>query len=1363
MNSLSSEAQKAASNRADRTHFMEGSKVKTKLDRLLELIANGKTFAMKQAAAKQLGFLQTEFSYDLSFLLHRLYPLFLHPDFDCRRGAALALDELKPHSRPQFHRWVTKRALLSLADFDVRPLIASKVRLAHVATEHTVAAKDYSLQVFDVENDQGVAEMCQLSEQMVLKLDSENWHYRHGAVLCLLRTVESTAPSGYIEDLAVRLFILLVKDRFQDMIGDMTRLPVQEPACHLLARCLMQNLDQGLRILEQFHCVKTPEDWVMKLSFWLVVKYMLAIDKECFDVAWLHKMLMETLDDEHDDVVAAAIEAVLPVIGRLPNADDVGMSIWNLLNRDSLDCGLGDEADLAPFNASVMEAVEKMWRETAFRKFMDDDAIETILQVVRYPISATRTATYRLLRTVMDDGGDEFDNCVMDFDDFGQFSLKIIDTLIKEASNEIFHDNLDLIVSLGNVAARVGSQSGWILNEKYCQQICDKAGGDDKSKIQNLPKIMKILEQLAKIVKLPNKITFGEFSTRWGRVMAVIVCLHAGVSEPDFAGQQKSIFKKPPLNVIISLFSLDLTSVPSKLNEMADLHSSLVFFVITVVGRQLKAQRRNDVINELIARCSADVKDRISRVNTETSYSVLRSQERPDMLTAVVMELVSNSVFDEPENLATVENITKLLCLVRSKAVLSNVTVRLMIDALQHSSYNISSCIAYIADMYANTHPESFLSEFVWFMTSEQLELGALEFIDLFLTNFGETKLDLLPWASFFVPPCLANRANQDEQKRRLASHSLAQIVRLLPLDNGDFTRLPETLHEKKKESMSYLAPLFDLAKAEPVTLNPAPDFSQCIKMEDGSPAQIRDYQVDGINWLGFLHKYGLNGILADDMGLGKTFQCLCIIANVHQTYKNPLSLIVCPSPVAIHWKNEALAFFPGHWQVYLGLTKGDLASFDIRTATGILVISYGVMCSDIDELLKRKFCYCVLDEGHLIKNKKSKKGEVAMRIRSDHRLILSGTPIQNNVTELWSLMDFLMPGFLGSQKVFNLRYNNKIQKMFRPNASEEETRSGQAALDELHKQVLPFILRRLKNDVLAQLPEKVIYDEVFHMTPEQERLYKQTDSQTGINLSAVSEIDENNFTRMRAQRKICVHPCLVDPTIPCELRYSAKLVHLKKLLLTRLGFEGGDDTMRNRALIFAQETKTLDLVKQLVLDPNNITNDRIDGRITETERNETIEQFKREDGCDVLLLTTKIGGLGLNLPVANIVIFVENSWNPAEDDQAMDRAHRLGQRRQVTVFNLITDETIEVKIMQTQKNKRFMFKRIINDDNKSINTVDELTDVQEPEKPKSENRKLTQAEIAKHAEETMYDQDQYNFHADGDSEWTRRKNNDSM
>lgn len=1332
--------------------FTQRRMVKTKLDRLLEIIMNGRTFAMKQAAAKQLGLLQKEFSYDLSFLLHRIYPLFLHPDFDTRCAAAIALDQLKPESKPQFHRWATRRVLLSLSDFDVQAVLSNPKRLTHNATVHTVAARDYSNQIFDVASDEDVAEMCQLSEQMILKLDSENWHYRHGAVLCLLRTVEATAPSAYIEDLAVRLFVLLVRDRFRDMIGDMLRLPVQEPACQLLARCLMQNTEQGLRILDTFHNIQSQDESVLRFSFWVVLKYMISRDESRFEFGWIQQMLLESLRDTNPDTVAMAIEVVMPVINKLPNAGEVGKAIWALLEND-----MADDEDLAPYNAGVMKAVENLWRSGLFRGFMSQEAISKIFKVIRYPVLATRRAVFGLLKAIMECGGSEFDTCVVDPAEFAEFSVNLIDTLLKESSMEVFDANIGLIESLGVVAKRVNLD----LNEDYCQYICDTVGGDDKSKVQNLPKIMIVLEYLAKIITLPQDgIVFDTFETLWGRVMAVVVCLHAGVSEPNFSGSQKNVFRKPPLDVIMSLFSLDLSRVVSLLDVIITLHSSLVIFVIKVIGRLLKQAKRNDIIDQLVAKYALDLKEMISQVTREVGFSKLIAENRPGKLTIVTMELIRYAVFDEPQELTNVESIAKLLCLVKSKAILSSATVKRMIGKLQDSDYSIASCMAYISMTYADNNPESFLVEFVEFMSTEQLGIGAVEFIDLFLSNFGETKLHLLPWASFFVPPCLANRANRDEMLQRMASHSLAQIVRVLPLDHGDVSCLPPSLHQKKHESMKYLVPLFDPTKAEPVTLDPAPNFSHLsVKLQDGTEVAptIRDYQVDGINWLGFLHKYGLNGILADDMGLGKTFQCLCTIANAHKTQKNPLSLIICPSPVASHWVSEARGFFPGHWEIYQGVSRGSLSSINIRTATGLVVISYGVMCSDISEILKRKFCYCVLDEGHLIKGTKSKKGTIARQIISDHRLILSGTPIQNNVTELWSLMDFLMPGFLGSQKTFNENYNSKIQHMFEPNASEDDTRAGQAALDELHKQVLPFIMRRLKNDVLGQLPPKVIYDEVFQMTPEQERLYHIADSQGGANVSDSDDITENTFTRMHQQRKICIHPCLVDSSVPCTITHSAKLMYLKKLLLTRLGFEGGDDTMRNRALIFAQGSKTLDLVQKLVLDPCKITSERIDGSMDESERSRVIDRFKREDGSDVLLLTTKVGGLGLNLPVANIVIFVENSWNPTEDMQAMDRAHRLGQRRQVTVFNLITDGTIEVKIMNTQKRKRKVIDTIINADNASFRQMAELSnapfeDTAGQKKPKAKREK--RATMAELAEESTYDPSQYD-HADGDSAWT--------
>jgi TATA-binding protein-associated factor len=390
-----------------------------------------------------------------------------------------------------------------------------------------------------------------------------------------------------------------------------------------------------------------------------------------------------------------------------------------------------------------------------------------------------------------------------------------------------------------------------------------------------------------------------------------------------------------------------------------------------------------------------------------------------------------------------------------------------------------------------------------------------------------------------------------------------------------------------------------------------------------------------------------------------------------------------------------------------------------------------------------------------LIKNKTSKKSIAVSLLLAKHRLILSGTPIQNNVTELWTLMDFLMPGFLGSEEVFNSRYSSPIKKIFKPDATEAETDRGQRLLESLQKQVLPFIMRRLKSDVLKQIPSKVIYDEEIEMTDCQKEIYHRE----FVNSQGHGDVDIHVFTKMKRELDLCIHPWFVDRSIPRELKFSGKLMELRDLLLARLGFGGGKDSMKNRVLIFAQNSQTIDIVCELVLGSiPGLTYDIYDGRVSEFERNTIIANFKKPDGKDILVLTTKIGGLGLDLPMANIVIFVENSWNPKEDDQAMDRAHRLGQRRQVLVFNLATKGTCEMRILDTQKRKRRMIDVVINDENLGLQTmnVDGLFDGSEPpeEKEPDSTRKLTAAQAAKEA--PVYDHvDQYHQEEGDESGWT--------
>lgn len=1329
---------------------------KTKLDRLLNIITDGKTFAMRNAAAKQMGLIQEEFSYDLSYLLRRFYPLFLYPDVDCRRAATLALEELKSHAKSKFSKWETVRPLLSLSMFNLQDALRSE-RLVHTETIQSVKSADYDQQLFDVSEVTGVAELCQLSEAMIGKLSSGNWHYRHGAVLVLLRTVGPSVPPKYLEDLAVRVLLLLATDRYRDESGDVTKLPVQEPAFHLLARCFMQDVEGGLEKLLGFHTAD-DEAWMLRVSFWGVIEHMIKTDKKCIEsMEWIQERFMETLLDEREDVIAAAMDAVAPegekdpIVKRVPDIFAVGRRVWDVLNNDFMD------ADLASFNGGGLRVARELLNVCGSTPFLDTGSVEHILKMAKYEVLSTRAEAFNLLRAVLE--SEIMKNFTMSM--FTDMSLKVVETIVGESEPSIFEVGLGVIDSLGVLARKLELSLG----PEYCVPMCDMLG----LQITKLGRVMPILERIAKISTFDEKPTLGGFRETWGIGMAMIVCLHAGTEAPvlRLTDKQNAKMKRDPLNAIMDLFTVDVSNAIDMLNPISGMASVLAAFAGRIVGRQIREGRGADLVDKMIGMLRADEESIVESITEETTYITLAREymrRERSSVRKVLRFVLTNSVFEEPKELRTVSDGLHALCFVESGGILSNRIIRTIIDILQTSPRGFASMVSHIADRYSNRHPESFLTVFVDFMAHNKLTVGSLEFVDIFLTNFEAATLELLSWVSFFVQPCLRHNADQDPAVRKLASHALAQIVRLMPLDDGNVDKLPPSLHEMKRQSMEYIAPLFDLSKAEHVDVVPAPNFSHITITRDNGEVfvpTIRDYQVDGINWMGFLCKYGMNGVLADDMGLGKTFQCLCIVSNAHNMENNnALSLVVCPGAVASHWKSEIQNFFP-QIPVRVALDRSHINSMNVATATGIIVISYHLLRTEYDKL-QRKFLFCVLDEGHLIKNEKTKTGQAVLFIRAQHRLLLSGTPIQNDVTELWSLMNFLMPGFLGSRAVFNKRFDGPIKNMFKPDASERATQAGQEALESLHQQVLPFIMRRLKNDVLSQLPPKVIMDEIFPMSREQIELIEILRRE--VQLTDAPDIDEHAFTKMSRERKMCIHPGLVDPQRYSldSIKMSAKLNHLRKLLSSRLGFGGGNDSIRNRVLIFAQSTETLDLVGKLVLDSLGATYDKIDGRSSDTERNRIIENFKRDDGKDFLLLTARVGGLGLNLPVANVVIFVENSWNPKEDDQAMDRAHRLGQQRQVTVFNLVTDGTIEVKIMETQKRKRKVIDTIINNDNASFadmnqgNLVDDIGGNGEAEiEAPSKQKKISQGQYMDFLNGQDVTQD-FGAHDQDDSGWKK-------
>ncbi|KAF7588454.1 TATA-binding protein-associated factor mot1 [Aspergillus hancockii] len=602
----------------------------------------------------------------------------------------------------------------------------------------------------------------------------------------------------------------------------------------------------------------------------------------------------------------------------------------------------------------------------------------------------------------------------------------------------------------------------------------------------------------------------------------------------------------------------------------------------------------------------------------------------------------------------------------------------------------------------------------------------------------------ILPYVIFLVVPVLGRMSDSDNDVRLLATTSFATLVKLVPLEAGipDPPGLSEELLKGRERERKFMSQMLDVRKVE--------EFQLPVSIK----AELRPYQQEGVNWLAFLNRYNLHGILCDDMGLGKTLQTICIVASDHhlraeefartqapEVRKLP-SLIVCPPSLSGHWQQEIKQYAPFLKSVaYVGppveraRLKGSLADADI------VITSYDICRNDSDVITPLNWNYCVLDEGHLIKNPKAKVTLAVKRVASNHRLILSGTPIQNNVLELWSLFDFLMPGFLGTEKVFLDRFAKPIAASRFSKSSSKEQEAGALAIEALHKQVLPFLLRRLKEEVLNDLPPKIIQNYYCDPSELQKKLFedftKKEQKELADKMGSSEKSDkEHIFQALQYMRRLCNSPALVvkdghkqydevQKYLQAKNSYLRDISHAPKLSALRdlfldcgIGVDpptegdlgtGASYVSPHRALVFCQMKEMLDIVQSEVLKKllPSVQYLRLDGSVEATKRQDIVNRFNTDPSYDVLLLTTSVGGLGLNLTGADTVIFVEHDWNPQKDIQAMDRAHRIGQKKVVNVYRLITRGTLEEKILNLQRFKIDVASTVVNQQNAGLNTMD--------------------------------------------------------
>lgn len=600
--------------------------------------------------------------------------------------------------------------------------------------------------------------------------------------------------------------------------------------------------------------------------------------------------------------------------------------------------------------------------------------------------------------------------------------------------------------------------------------------------------------------------------------------------------------------------------------------------------------------------------------------------------------------------------------------------------------------------------PQNLLDQFIYDESSFTLKLSHTDRMDVYKLELivdgalQGVKMDRL-WE------CLVSKKAFIELKKSSGNNKIPKIL-VLDLDKiGGVVQLFDELGVEKLDNYSVERPIWSLANIDASNFEGLPVKFSCSdrlmevrsqmlgeKTIEFSPmptdvkATLRGYQVEGVQWLERLRGMYLNGILADDMGLGKTVQAITSVTQHMQTSNKPV-LIVCPTSLLYNWKEEFHRFNPKVKTLVVdGIPNqrkkliGDLKKYDV------IITSYSLLQKDIEAYQATTFSYAILDEAQHIKNRGTRNAKSVKMIKSDHRLILSGTPIENSLDELWSLFDFLMPGFLSSYERFTEKYI-RVQ-------GDEQTKN----LQYLRKKVAPFVMRRMKADVLKDLPpvDEIVYH--TQLSDAQNELYRSYAESALGELKKLVERDGFDkcqihvLATLTRLKQICCHPAIFAKEAP-ESGDSAKYEMLLDLL-DGLN-EGGHKTV-----IFSQYTKMLQIMRA-DLEQRGVKFVYLDG--STKNRLEIVKQFNADPSILVFLVSLKAGGTGLNLTGADTVIHYDMWWNPAVESQATDRVHRIGQKQSVSVYKLVTLGTIEEKIVEMQNRKKGLVKKIVSCDDEAI------------------------------------------------------------
>lgn len=609
--------------------------------------------------------------------------------------------------------------------------------------------------------------------------------------------------------------------------------------------------------------------------------------------------------------------------------------------------------------------------------------------------------------------------------------------------------------------------------------------------------------------------------------------------------------------------------------------------------------------------------------------------------------------------------------------------------------------------------PENLLEQFIYDDTQFKLQLKETDRVDLYevdLTVSGHlagTTLEQL-WECLSARRAFIELVSKNTQKKKSATSAhKPQKILVLNLE-----RLAPVLHVfdelglKIIDTHKEMRPLWSLAsldaeqfKGLPIEFSMSPRLKEIqeqmlgIKSLSPSPipnhiqATLRAYQIDGVSWLERLRSMHLNGILADDMGLGKTLQAIIAVTQHQASHPRDVSIVVCPTSLVHNWREEFNKFNPQMNVLAIDGTPAqrkklltELKNYDV------VITSYSLLQKDIEVYKEIAFAYAILDEAQHIKNRGTRNAKSAKMIQARHRLILTGTPIENSLDELWSLFDFLMPGLLSS-------YDRFLEKYIR-----QPTTSREEGMDLLRRKVSPFIMRRMKRDVVEELPPVSEITYHCHLTDLQRGFYNSYAASAREELSKM--VKKDGFDKVQIHvlatltrlKQICCHPAIFAKE-NAEIGDSAKYDMLMELIHTLI--EGS-----HKAVIFSQYTRMLNIL-QGDLKQMGIPFEYLDG--SSKNRMGIVKRFNEDASIPIFLVSLKAGGSGLNITGADTVIHYDMWWNPAVESQATDRVHRIGQKKSVSAYKLVTLNTIEEKIVELQNRKKGIVKKIVSCDEEAI------------------------------------------------------------